>query len=110
SMQQATGDVRSHHLVGRLDMNLLAAHRRFLASGQRKAMQIAQRMALVQQQIQAAQAALAAAARDRKVLEKLRERHQTRWQLEQSRKETIELDEIATRLGAETMMENGHVA
>jgi flagellar protein FliJ len=95
---QATLDVRNTKLVGTLDLNYLAAHRRFTTAMQRKAMTLVQRMALVQRDVEAAQTALAEAAKQRKIVEKLREKQFERWQVDAARKETTELDEVGMQL------------
>ena len=94
----AVTDLRENRLTGHLDMSFLAAHRRFTGSVQRKAVAIAQKMALVQRQIDEARAALGAAAKDRKIIEKLRERQLERWQGQQHRQEMDELDDIGMQL------------
>jgi flagellar FliJ protein len=91
-------DVRENRLVGKLDMGFLAAYRRYSASVQRKGTEIAQRMAIFQRQVETAQKALAEAAKQRKIVEKLREKQFERWKEELSRKEAAELDEVSTRM------------
>jgi flagellar FliJ protein len=98
SVQSANEDVRANHLTGKLDMNFLAAHRRYLVAVQRQGMELAQRMALLQRQVDTAQQALAEAAMQRKVIEKLREKQLERWKSEESRKEMAALDEVAMQL------------
>jgi flagellar FliJ protein len=98
AVQSAATDVRDNRLVGRLDMAFLAAHRRFMAAMQRKGMELVQRMALVQRQVEEAQKALADAARQRKAMEKLREKHLARWKQEQDRLEMLASDELNTQL------------
>jgi len=98
TVQRAGADLRQYHLTGRLDMNFLAAHRRFTLASQRQALGLVQKMALVQRQVQEAQAALAEAAKQRKVIEKLRERHHERWSTALGRRELSEQDEIAMQL------------
>lgn len=98
SVQQAGADLRQNHLVGRLDLNFLSAHRRFALSCQRQALALVQKMALAQRQVQEAQAALAEAAKQRKVIEKLRERHHERWAAALGRRELSEQDEIGMQL------------
>jgi len=95
---QSTLEVRSTKLVGALDLNYLAAHRRFTTAMQRKAMTLVQRMALVQRDVESAHAALAEAAKQRKIVEKLREKQFERWQVNVARKETNELDEVGMQL------------
>src|SRR3954463_7307828 len=94
----ALADLREHRLTGALDMSFLAAHRRFTGSVQRKALAIVQKMALVQREIDQARSALAEAAKQRKIIEKLRERQLERWRAQQHRQEAEELDDIGMQL------------
>src|SRR5882762_3216455 len=94
----AVSDLRENRLTGQLDLSFLAAHRRFTGSVQRKALAIVQKMALVQRQIDQDRAALAEAAKQRKIIEKLRERQLERWQSQQHRQEADELDDIGMQL------------
>src|ERR1700736_6303335 len=68
----STADVRDHHLVGRLDMRYLAAHRRYMLGMQRKVLALAQKMTQQQKLVDDARRALFEASKQRKVLEKLR--------------------------------------
>jgi flagellar FliJ protein len=102
SVQSTTADVRTNHLTGRLDLNFLAAHRRYLAATQRKALDLAERMAAVRVRLDAARRALAEAAKERKIIEKLREKREAEWKAAQARKEMAALDEIGTRIGYES--------
>jgi flagellar export protein FliJ len=90
--------MRQSHLVGRIDLDLLAAHRRYLGATQRRALEIAGEMATVRKSIDEARAALAAAARDRKVLEKLRDRQRAAWQSDFDRRQAAALDEVLTQM------------
>lgn len=99
SLQHATNELRDKHLIGRIDLNYLAAHRRFVGSVQRKAMGLIQRLALAQRRVDEARGALAEAAKQRKIIEKLREKQESRWRSELSRKETAETDEVAMQMG-----------
>jgi flagellar FliJ protein len=103
TVQQANGDVRTNRLVGRLDMQFLAAHRRFLAGMQRQALGIVQKIALAQRAVDESRAELAEAARQRKVIEKLREKQFERWRAEQNRRELAQLDEIGMQLAYENL-------
>ena len=94
-------DVRSNRLTGTLDMTFLAAHRRYLLAMQRKAVALAQRMAQQQQLVDAARRQLAEAAKQRKIIEKLKERQHERWKSEQSRKELEQLGEVNMQLALE---------
>jgi flagellar FliJ protein len=97
-MQAQTGDLRQNHMVGPLSMDFLMSHRRFMLGMQQRAMVLVQRMALVQREIDQRRAALAQAAKERKIIEKLRDRHRERWLADQNTRERNELDEIGTRL------------
>src|SRR5688572_29975334 len=57
SVQFTTADVRTNHLTGRLDLNFLAAHRRYIAATQRKALDLAERMAAVKARLDASRKA-----------------------------------------------------
>jgi flagellar export protein FliJ len=98
TMQTSNEDIRSNRLVGRLDIGFITAHRRFLMGMQRKAMELVAAMAKAQQEVDTARAALTEAAKQRKILEKLRETQEQRWREELSRKEMIAADEIAMQL------------
>jgi flagellar FliJ protein len=107
--RSAISDLRDNRLTGQLDLSFLAAHRRFTGSVQRKALAIAQKMALVQRQIDEARAALAEAAKQRKIIEKLRERQLQRWQDQQKRQEAEELDDIGMQLAFRQLGESQSV-
>lgn len=98
TVRSANEDMRQNHLTGRLDLNFMAAHRRFLISTQQRASEVIQKMTEVQRQVEEARRALATAAKERKVIEKLRERQHARWAAEINRKETVENDEIGMQL------------
>ena len=98
SMQTSNDDIRQNRLVGRLDIGFITAHRRFLMGMQRKAMDLVAAMARARQLVDAARINLAEAAKQRKILEKLRETQEQRWREELSRKETIAADEVAMQL------------
>ncbi len=99
SVEGSTDDLRNNHLTGRLDLNFLAAHRRFMMAMQRKGTVIAQQIAGVQKRVDIAQGALAEGAKQRKIMEKLREKTLDRWKAEASRKEMMATDEIAMQMG-----------
>lgn len=98
SVRATDQDLRANRLVGKLDLNFLAAHRRYSIAMQRKAMGIAQKMSVVQRQLDEARARLAEAAKQRKAVEKLREKQFEQWKAALSRKELIELDEVSMQL------------
>jgi flagellar FliJ protein len=99
---QATSDeVRRNHLVGVLDMSLLTAHRRYLLASQRQALAIAQKIAAAQSGVSEAQTALTEAAKQRKIIEKLREKQLARRQEEEHRREMNAADELNVQLAYE---------
>ncbi len=104
-MQASITDVRTNRLTGKLDLGFLAAHRRYVAAVQRKGTVMAEKMALIQREVDAAKKALGEAAKARKIVEKLREKQLGRWTTEVARKEGIELDEISMRLASRVLPE-----
>jgi flagellar FliJ protein len=105
ALQSTNEDVRKNHLVGRLNMDFIAAHRRFLAGMQRQGVQVMQRLALAQRALDEARLELAEAARGRKAIEKLREKQLERWRADQSRRELAEMDEIGMQLAYRRLAE-----
>lgn len=97
-MREANDDLRANRLVGPIDVSFIAAHRRFLLGVQRKGTEVVGRMAAAKKEEEAARAALAEAAKQRKVLEKLREGQERRWREEQGRREAALLDEAAMQI------------
>jgi flagellar FliJ protein len=91
-------DLRANRLVGKLDVQFLAAHRRYILSVQRKSITIAQKMTLVQRQLEDARLKLIEAARQRKMIEKLREKRHLEWLANQNHREFLEADDIGMRL------------
>lgn len=104
-VQQSTADMRDHHLVGRLDMGYLAAHRRYMLGMQRRVIAVAEQMGRQQVVIDAARWALAQASKEKKILEKLKERQQQEWAAALARHEAGELDELTTQLSFRNLMQ-----
>ena len=98
SAQESVEDVRRHRLTGVLDMSFLAAHRRFLNSTHKRALEIAQQMAKIQLRLDAARRELAEAAKQRKIIEKLKERQFDRWRSDQNRRELASTDEVGMQI------------
>lgn len=103
-VEQANQDLRTNHLVGPVNVGYLTAHRRFIVGVRRQAMMLVQRMALVQKQVDEARLALAEAAKQRKIIEKLREKQLDRWRQEAARKEGDALDEIGMQISAASIL------
>ena len=110
NVQVTNDDVRRNHLTGTLDLNFLAAHRRFMIGMQRQALSLVQKLALAQRQVEDAQKELAQAAKARKSIEKLREKHRERWMQRLSRRELTEQDEIGMQLSYWTTREDAEAA
>jgi flagellar export protein FliJ len=98
TMQSTSDDVRDNRLLGRLDINFITAHRRFLFGVQRKAMDLVTRIAAAQRTAETARQVMAEAAKNRMVLEKLRDTQQQRWKDETDRKEAAALDEVSMQM------------
>jgi len=60
----------------------------------------------VQKRVDAAQAALAEAAKQRKIIEKLKEKSFERWRADVARKEMMETDEIAMQMSYRNAVED----
>ena len=85
-------------LTGRLDMQYIAHEKRFVGALTVRISLAMQKLAGLEQTLAAARAELLAAARARKVIEKLKEKQYARWRMELERKEAAVIDEIGTQL------------
>lgn len=94
-------------LSGRLDMQYISNEKRFVGNLQVKIILTLQKIAGLEQKLAGARAELLAAARDRKVIEKLREKQFARWRAEQDRKEAAAMDEIGTQLSLRATLAAG---
>ena len=97
-IEQTASEVRQHHMTGRLDMNYLAAHRRYMLAMNRQLSVLNQKTEQQRQRVQAAHQALVEAAKQKKIIEKLRERRHRLWMDDRSRAEASALDELNTQL------------
>ena len=98
ALRASSAEMKAGHLTGTLDVNYLAAHRRYTVAMQRAGHVLVQDMARQQRKVDEAQRLLTEAAKERKVLEKLKERQRDRWAAELQRKELAELDEVGMQL------------
>jgi flagellar FliJ protein len=85
-------------LVGTLDMQYIALEKRFVGNLHMKIALTMQQLAAMEKKLAAARVELLAAARNRKVIDKLKEKQLARWRAEQDRKEADLLDELGTQL------------
>jgi flagellar FliJ protein len=99
AMRAGARDMKDNHLTGTLDVAFLAAHRRYSVAMQRKGLTLVQDMARQQKKVDDAQRLLAEAAKERKVIEKLREKQFEKWKQEAARKEQAEADEVGAQFG-----------
>ena len=88
----------SRELTGRLDMAYIAHEKKYVGNLQMRIVQAMQKIAVLEKTLAGARAELLEAARAKKVIEKLKEKQRTRWQMEQDRKEAGLMDEIGTQL------------
>lgn len=98
SVQTSLDDLRNNRLIGKLDMRFLASHRRFMSAVRQEAMGVVQAMDRQQVKVDEAHRELADAAVQRKMMEKLRDKHHERWRANEVRKECHADDEVATQL------------
>jgi flagellar FliJ protein len=105
SVQAGHEDVR-RHLMGKLDMGFLTAHRRFMIATQRQAADLVQKVAIAKKLLEEARVKLTEAAKRRKAIEKLREKQFERWTADQARRETALSDEIGSQLAYHNMLED----
>lgn len=94
-------------LVGKVDLTRVGQFARYSGHAAMRARQIVQRLAGIEKQIELARATLLEATKQRKSLELLRDKHEARWRYEQNRRETNELDELATTRFARHLMIGG---
>src|SRR4051812_22969486 len=104
-LQGSAQDMKANHLTGPLDVAFLAAHRRYSVAMQQKGLGLVQDMARQQKKVDDAQRLLAEAAKERKVIEKLREKQFERWKQEVSRKEQADADEAGAQFGDRMMVQ-----
>ncbi len=99
-------DVRANHLVGEIDVSFIAAHRRYLLGMERTAMELARQIADAQSKVRIAQEQLVESAKQRKTMEKLRDKQFERFMAEQSKKENANLDEAGMQIAFENISDS----
>jgi flagellar FliJ protein len=86
----------SDHLrSGRLTAASLAAHQRFAAAMRQKSGALSRQLDHARRDVEGAQLVLLEAAKQRKIMEKLRERELARWTEAEQRRESAEADDVA---------------
>jgi flagellar FliJ protein len=104
AVESGHDDVR-RHLMGKLDMSFLTAHRRFMGAMQRKVMDLVQKVAIAKKRLEEIRIKLTEAAKRRKAIEKLRENQFDRWKMDQAQRETALSDEIGSQIAYHDMMQ-----
>jgi flagellar FliJ protein len=105
AVKAALADLRGNHLVGVVNLPFLTAHRRFMLSMQRQGVQLMGKLQQEQMKVAAAQALLAEATKDRKIMEKLRERQLERWKAAANARERADADEVAMQMSFQQGLE-----
>lgn len=100
---QAVTDLRNNRLVGKLNMPFIAAHRRFVMAVQRKGQLQLEKLQAIQKRVDAAKSRLNEAVKQKKIIEKLREKQHAIWLQEFSRKEFAALDEVMMQMTASSI-------
>lgn len=98
-IQGANDTMRSEHLVGTLKPIMIATHRRYLIAMKQQVFSLAERIAAARTTVEAKQRKLAEAAKNRKVIELLRDKQKSRWTAEQDRREQAAADDVAMQIG-----------
>lgn len=109
-VQAVTADVRDNHLTGTINVSFITAHRRYILNMERAAIDLARQIADAQLKVDAAQAALLEAAKQRKGIEKLRERNLERWTAAEAKKENENLDEAGMQIAFNNLTEASNAA
>jgi flagellar protein FliJ len=95
-IEQEVNAMRSSAAPGVLNMQQIVHHRHWLGHLNKNILDEGARLRFLEARLAQERAALAEAAKQRKVLDKLRERQEGRYIKEQGRREMQELDEMAT--------------
>ncbi len=98
SVRAALADLRANHLTGTLDLSFLAAHRRFMMVMQKQGLSLMATLADRRKRVEAVQAGLAEATKQKKILVKLKERQQERWAAALAKREMAAADEVAMQM------------
>jgi flagellar FliJ protein len=96
----AVADLRNNRLIGPLNMQFIAAHRRFVLGVQRKAQIHLEKLQALQKRVDAAKSRLNEAVKQKKIIEKLRDKQHAAWLQEFARKELAGLDEVMMQMTA----------
>lgn len=104
AVREEAAALRDGQLVGRVDVSLLTAHRRFVLACERQRGAVLEQMAVARERVERARALLVEAARARKVVERLKERRYSQWKAEVLKAEQAETDDATSALGVYRML------
>ena len=90
--------LKRQYIQGNVDLNWVSHYRRYVTSVQRAIAERIQTVTTIQKKLHQARRELAEAAKQTKILEKLKEKQQKQYEREWQRKENRELDEIGTKV------------
>jgi flagellar FliJ protein len=110
NVKQVSDDVRQNHLTGTLDVGFITAHRRYVINMERLAVDLARQIAEAQAKVKKAHETMIEAARQRKTIEKLREKQFERWRLEEDRRENTLLDEAGMQIAYGNLVQERQAA
>lgn len=94
-------------LVGKIDLSQVSGFASYSHQVTNRGQQLVARLTRVERQIAEARQSLLDASRQRKALDRLREKHHNRWRRDQDRREAAELDEMSTQRYASAMATGG---
>lgn len=94
----ANESMRNEHLVGILKPTMIATHRRYLIAMKQRVFTLADSIAVARTNVEAKQRKLAEAAKNKKVIELLRDKQKSRWDAEQNRREHAAADDVAMQI------------
>ena len=90
--------LKQQYVQGNVDLNWVSHYRRYVTSVQRAIAERIQAATSIQEKLHQARRKLAEAAKQTKILEKLKEKQQKQYEREWQRKENRQLDEIGTKV------------
>ena len=86
-------------LTGAVNVAYLSIHQQYTLDAATRTAELNQRLAAAQRRVREAEAALIHAAKQRRVVEVLREKQLADWRARQSRRDQAEADEVAMQMG-----------
>jgi len=113
-LSQMQGDISTSKrqlasgLVGKVDVQQIGRFANYSGQVTLRAQTLVRQVAAFDRQVEEARGELLKATQNRRALELLREKHHRKWQQQQERRETAELDEVAMQRAAEHAMKEVH--